>query len=207
MRLSALAILNTALEVGGASLGDWPELREGVRDEGCRYLFQVCLCVCYMILMQIENPAHSIRLSRSPRSIPPNHINPLLYPPSPLETPTRALPLLPHRPPHTAHPTSATRSPHTTHHSVPPRLTSYRQHCDYGRWCSIRRSREGVKRTEYRYTYSHVEYTSAAEHASAGTQRDKGAYAGDSHSGRAETELHGGLLGQLRLFDGERGYL
>ncbi|OCF31102.1 Sec7 domain-containing protein [Kwoniella heveanensis BCC8398] len=41
MRLSALAILNTALEVGGASLGNWPELREGVRDEGCRYLFQL----------------------------------------------------------------------------------------------------------------------------------------------------------------------
>ena len=41
MRLSALAILNTALEVGGESLGKWPELREGVRDEGCRYLFQV----------------------------------------------------------------------------------------------------------------------------------------------------------------------
>jgi brefeldin A-resistance guanine nucleotide exchange factor 1 len=41
MRLAALAILNTALEVGGSSLGDWPELREGVRDEGCRYLFQV----------------------------------------------------------------------------------------------------------------------------------------------------------------------
>ncbi|WVW82243.1 hypothetical protein I302_104249 [Kwoniella bestiolae CBS 10118] len=41
MRLSALAILNTALEVGGSSLGNWPELREGVRDEGCRYLFQL----------------------------------------------------------------------------------------------------------------------------------------------------------------------
>jgi brefeldin A-resistance guanine nucleotide exchange factor 1 len=41
MRLAALAILNTALEVGGSSLGDWPELCEGVRDEGCRYLFQV----------------------------------------------------------------------------------------------------------------------------------------------------------------------
>ncbi|WVQ85543.1 hypothetical protein IAT38_007709 [Cryptococcus sp. DSM 104549] len=41
MRLSALAILNTALEVGGGSLGNWPELREGVRDEGCRYLFQL----------------------------------------------------------------------------------------------------------------------------------------------------------------------
>lgn len=41
MRLSALAVLNTALEVGGLTLGDWPELREGLRDEGCRYLFQV----------------------------------------------------------------------------------------------------------------------------------------------------------------------
>ena len=41
MRLSALAVLNTALEVGGTSLGRWPELREGVRDEGCRHLFQV----------------------------------------------------------------------------------------------------------------------------------------------------------------------
>ncbi|WVR05849.1 hypothetical protein IAU60_002875 [Kwoniella sp. DSM 27419] len=41
MRLSALAILHTALEVGGSSLGGWPELREGVRDEGCRYLFQL----------------------------------------------------------------------------------------------------------------------------------------------------------------------
>jgi brefeldin A-resistance guanine nucleotide exchange factor 1 len=43
MRLSALAILNTALEVGGAKLGEWPELREGVKDEGCRFLFQVRL--------------------------------------------------------------------------------------------------------------------------------------------------------------------
>ena len=41
MRLCALAILNTALEVGGSTLGKWPELREGLRDEGCRYLFQV----------------------------------------------------------------------------------------------------------------------------------------------------------------------
>lgn len=40
MRLSALAVLNTALEVGGVTLGNWPELREGLRDEGCRYLFQ-----------------------------------------------------------------------------------------------------------------------------------------------------------------------
>ncbi|KAL7423835.1 GDP/GTP exchange factor for ARF [Cryptotrichosporon argae] len=41
MRLSALAVLNSALEVGGSGLGAWPELREGVRDEGCRYLFQL----------------------------------------------------------------------------------------------------------------------------------------------------------------------
>lgn len=42
MRYAALAVLNTALEVGGNGLGTWPELREGVRDEGCKYLFQVC---------------------------------------------------------------------------------------------------------------------------------------------------------------------
>ncbi|EKD02218.1 brefeldin a-resistance guanine nucleotide exchange factor 1 (bfa-resistant gef 1) [Trichosporon asahii var. asahii CBS 8904] len=41
MRMSALAVLNAALEVGGKSIGTWPELREGVRDEGCRYLFQL----------------------------------------------------------------------------------------------------------------------------------------------------------------------
>ena len=41
MRYAALAVLNTALEVGGNALGTWPELREGVRDEGCKYLFQV----------------------------------------------------------------------------------------------------------------------------------------------------------------------
>ena len=41
MRYAALAVLNTALEVGGKGLGTWPELREGVRDEGCKYLFQV----------------------------------------------------------------------------------------------------------------------------------------------------------------------
>lgn len=43
MRLGALAILNTALEIGGVTLGKWPELREGLRDEGCRYLFQVSI--------------------------------------------------------------------------------------------------------------------------------------------------------------------
>lgn len=41
MRMSALAVLNAALEVGGTSIGTWPELREDVRDEGCRYLFQL----------------------------------------------------------------------------------------------------------------------------------------------------------------------
>lgn len=41
MRLSALSVLNSALEVGGTSVGAWPELREGVRDEGCRFLFQL----------------------------------------------------------------------------------------------------------------------------------------------------------------------
>ncbi|WRT64093.1 uncharacterized protein IL334_001022 [Kwoniella shivajii] len=52
MRLSALAILNTALEVGGSSLGKWPELREGVRDEGCRYLFQLTRSDSPLLLAQ-----------------------------------------------------------------------------------------------------------------------------------------------------------
>ncbi|WWC86203.1 uncharacterized protein L201_001076 [Kwoniella dendrophila CBS 6074] len=52
MRLSALAILNTALEVGGSSLGNWPELREGVRDEGCRYLFQLTRSDSPLLLAQ-----------------------------------------------------------------------------------------------------------------------------------------------------------
>jgi brefeldin A-resistance guanine nucleotide exchange factor 1 len=42
MRLSALAVLNTALEVGGKHIALWPDLVDGLRDEGCRYLFQVC---------------------------------------------------------------------------------------------------------------------------------------------------------------------
>lgn len=41
MRLAALSVLNTAMEVCGSSLGKWSELREGVKDEGCRYLFQL----------------------------------------------------------------------------------------------------------------------------------------------------------------------
>lgn len=55
MRLSALSILNTALEVGGLTLGSWPELREGLRDEGCRYLFQVS---------PLESACHSKPLPR-----------------------------------------------------------------------------------------------------------------------------------------------
>jgi brefeldin A-resistance guanine nucleotide exchange factor 1 len=63
MRLCALAILNTALEVGGVTLGKWPELREGLRDEGCRYLFQVSQ-VEIISMMNADNTAHKIRLSR-----------------------------------------------------------------------------------------------------------------------------------------------
>jgi len=52
MRMSALAVLNAALEVGGGSIGNWPELREGVRDEGCRYLFQLTRSDSPLILSQ-----------------------------------------------------------------------------------------------------------------------------------------------------------
>nr|ODN87173.1 Sec7 domain-containing protein [Cryptococcus depauperatus CBS 7841] len=41
LRLSALAIMNTVLEMGGISLGVWPELRERVADEACKNLFQL----------------------------------------------------------------------------------------------------------------------------------------------------------------------
>jgi brefeldin A-resistance guanine nucleotide exchange factor 1 len=52
MRMSALAVLNAALEVGGGSIGNWPELREGVRDEGCRYLFQLTRSDSPLLLAQ-----------------------------------------------------------------------------------------------------------------------------------------------------------
>jgi len=41
MRLSALGVLNSILEVGGRQIGKWDELVEGIKNEGCRYLFQV----------------------------------------------------------------------------------------------------------------------------------------------------------------------
>jgi len=41
MRLSALGVLNSILEVGGRQIGRWDELVEGIKNEGCRYLFQV----------------------------------------------------------------------------------------------------------------------------------------------------------------------
>ena len=41
MRLSALGVLNAALEAGGRHIGNWSELVDGLKDEGCRYLFQL----------------------------------------------------------------------------------------------------------------------------------------------------------------------
>lgn len=41
MRLMALGLLNVALENGGASIARIPVLRELVKDELCKYLFQV----------------------------------------------------------------------------------------------------------------------------------------------------------------------
>ena len=40
-RLLALGILNTAFEVSGPRLGDFPSLRTLVVDHGCKYLFQL----------------------------------------------------------------------------------------------------------------------------------------------------------------------
>jgi brefeldin A-resistance guanine nucleotide exchange factor 1 len=50
MRLSALGVLNSALEAGGRHLGDWPELVDGLKDEGCRYLFQLIRSENHQIL-------------------------------------------------------------------------------------------------------------------------------------------------------------
>ena len=81
MRLCALAILNTALEVGGVTLGKWPELREGLRDEGCRYLFQVSQFEI-ISMMNADYIAHKIRLSRSTVFFATYDIHPLRYPSS-----------------------------------------------------------------------------------------------------------------------------
>jgi brefeldin A-resistance guanine nucleotide exchange factor 1 len=78
MRLCALAILNTALEVGGVTLGKWPELREGLRDEGCRYLFQVGQ-VEIISMMCADYSAHKIRLSRLIVFIATYDIHPLRH--------------------------------------------------------------------------------------------------------------------------------
>ena len=102
MRLSALAILNTALEVGGTSLGRWPELREGVRDEGCRHLFQVGLLylsrpqrTIQLMLFSLA-PAYPFRLARTTRAITSHHLDPFFNTIPSSEAPTRALSILRH---------------------------------------------------------------------------------------------------------------
>lgn len=50
MRLSALGVLNSALEAGGRHIGQWSELADGLKDEGCRYLFQLIRSENHQIL-------------------------------------------------------------------------------------------------------------------------------------------------------------
>jgi brefeldin A-resistance guanine nucleotide exchange factor 1 len=50
MRLSALGVLNAALEAGGRHIGQWSELVDGLKDEGCRYLFQLIRSENHQIL-------------------------------------------------------------------------------------------------------------------------------------------------------------
>ena len=95
MRLCALAILNTALEIGGVTLGKWPELREGLRDEGCRYLFQVSR-VEIILMMYTDNIAHTIRLARSTVFFAAYDIHSLRYASSAPQAPIGALPVLRH---------------------------------------------------------------------------------------------------------------
>lgn len=79
MRLSALAILNTALEVGGLTLGDWPELREGLRDEGCRYLFQVRTMSVWAVRQKLTNLAYKVRLARITRLLSASNVNSIFH--------------------------------------------------------------------------------------------------------------------------------
>ncbi|KAJ9122553.1 hypothetical protein QFC22_001982 [Naganishia vaughanmartiniae] len=50
MRLSALGVLNSALEAGGRHIGQWNELADGLKDQGCRYLFQLIRSENHQIL-------------------------------------------------------------------------------------------------------------------------------------------------------------
>jgi brefeldin A-resistance guanine nucleotide exchange factor 1 len=95
MRLCALAILNTALEVGGVTLGKWPELREGLRDEGCRYLFQVSQ-VEIILTMCADSIAHKIRLARLIVFLATYDIHPLCYPSPTPQAAIGALPVIRH---------------------------------------------------------------------------------------------------------------
>lgn len=80
MRLSALAILNTALEVGGLGLANWPELREGVTDEGCKYLFQVCFSLNPPFASSADHGlAYPSRFTISPCAVSSHYINSILH--------------------------------------------------------------------------------------------------------------------------------
>lgn len=79
MRLSALAILNTALEVGGLGLANWPELREGVTDEGCKYLFQACFSLNPYVSSADHGLAYPSRFTISPCAVSPHYINSILH--------------------------------------------------------------------------------------------------------------------------------
>lgn len=79
MRLSALAILNTALEVGGLGLANWPELREGVTDEGCKYLFQACFSLNPYASSADHDLAYPSRFTISPCAVSPHYINSILH--------------------------------------------------------------------------------------------------------------------------------
>lgn len=79
MRLSALAILNTALEVGGLGLANWPELREGVTDEGCKYLFQVCFSLNPYASSADHGLAYPSRFTISPCAVSPHYLNSIFH--------------------------------------------------------------------------------------------------------------------------------
>lgn len=77
MRLSALGVLNSILDVGGRQIGQWDELIEGIKDDGCRYLFQVSVLLTVrpnvsLIPFHCEPPADPFRQPANPGFCPAN---------------------------------------------------------------------------------------------------------------------------------------
>lgn len=65
-RLAALRVLNTAFEVAGTSIGDYPSLMALIQDFGCKYMFQLASSenpnVLYMSLRTISTMLETLSI-------------------------------------------------------------------------------------------------------------------------------------------------